>query len=656
MDVSIIIVSYKVPYFLEQAIRSILNNKTRFEYEIIVVDNFSQDGTISMVQSKFPDVSLIPLKENLGFSRANNMGLAQANGTYILFLNPDTVLQEDTIDKSIEFMQSKENIGGMGVKMIDGSGQFLPESKRGFPSPEVAFYKAFGFSKFFPRSKRFNTYHLGYLDMDEVNQVDVLSGAFFMVKASVVREVGGWDEQFFMYGEDIDLSYRITQKGYKNYYFPGTTIIHYKGESTKKGSLNYVKAFYEAMIIFAKKHMKGSLASFYVQMLYLAVYLRAGITLLSNWTRRISLLSFDMICIYVGLFYVKNIWEIIRFDDPGYYDYDQRFFYINFPLYVIIWVFTTFLRGGYDPNARNRHVMSGIFLGTIIISAIYAFFPQELRFSRMLILLGSIWAFFVMHASRSIRSLIQNGSLIWSKGRDVNLIIVGSAVESQRVLNLLLKARINVQYIGRLYDHEDDSSEADFLGDMKYIGELVHIYSVNEIVFCSKDVSTQFIFKSMAQLGSQIQYKIIPDQSEYMIGSSDKNSQGSLYAFELNFNISTPNNIRSKRMLDMLYALLMLLMYPLLFLFVRQKWGFLQNILSVLVGSLSWVGYRNRSVQNHLPVLRKSVLDPTDALSIKPTEKSTIDRLDTIYAKDYSVEKDLEIIFKSIANLGRTVD
>ena len=214
MDVSIIIVSYKVPYFLEQAIRSILNNKTRFDYEIIVVDNFSQDGTVSMVQSKFPDVSLISLKENVGFSRANNMGLAQAKGTYILFLNPDTVLQEDTIDKSIEFMQSKENIGGMGVKMIDGSGQFLPESKRGFPSPEVAFYKAFGFSKFFPRSKRFNTYHLGYLDMDEVNQVDVLSGAFFMVKASVVREVGGWDEQFFMYGEDIKTFISLVQRSF----------------------------------------------------------------------------------------------------------------------------------------------------------------------------------------------------------------------------------------------------------------------------------------------------------------------------------------------------------------------------------------------------------------------------------------------------------
>ncbi len=233
---SVIIVNYNVRYFLEQAIVSVLKAAERVETEIIVVDNRSVDGSCEMVERRFPEVRLLRNKENLGFSAANNQGMAMARGEYFLLLNPDTVLAEDTLEKTVAFMDAHPQAGGLGVKMLDGRGSFLPESKRAFPSPDVAFWKAFGFSALFPRSRVFGRYHLGFLDPDEVHEVEVLAGAFMLLRRSVIEQIGGLDEAFFMYGEDIDLSYRIVQAGYKNYYFPHSPIIHYKGESTKKGN------------------------------------------------------------------------------------------------------------------------------------------------------------------------------------------------------------------------------------------------------------------------------------------------------------------------------------------------------------------------------------------------------------------------------------
>jgi len=218
------------------------------------VDNNSVDGSEEMVKEKFPGVCFIANKENVGFARANNQAISRSTGEFILLLNPDTVVEEDTFIKCIRFMDEHPEAGAMGVKMLDGKGNFLPESKRSFPTPTVAFYKAFGLSRLFPRSKTFARYHLGHFSENETHEVEVLSGAFMFIRKSAIDKAGLLDENFFMYGEDIDLSYRITQGGYKNYYFAESNIIHYKGESTKKSSVNYVFVFYRAMIIFAKKH------------------------------------------------------------------------------------------------------------------------------------------------------------------------------------------------------------------------------------------------------------------------------------------------------------------------------------------------------------------------------------------------------------------
>ncbi len=249
--------------------------------EIIVVDNHSTDGSFEFFENKFPQVKFIWNKTNCGFAKANNQALKMANGEYILFLNPDTIVPEDCFEKCISFIKTKNNDCALGIKMIDGKGRFLKESKRAFPSPVTSFFKLSGLSKKFPNSKIFSKYHLGHLDENENHEVNVLAGAFMMIPKKILDITGGFDEDFFMYGEDIDLSYRIQNAGFKNYYFADSTIIHFKGESTRKGSLNYVIVFYKAMSIFVKKHY-GKRAGLFSFFIHIAIIMRASVSAISR--------------------------------------------------------------------------------------------------------------------------------------------------------------------------------------------------------------------------------------------------------------------------------------------------------------------------------------------------------------------------------------
>jgi GT2 family glycosyltransferase len=279
---SVIIVNYNVKYFLEYCLFSVEKALKNIEGEVFVVDNNSTDGSRDFFINKFPRVNFIWNTENEGFAKANNKALHLASGNYILFLNPDTIVSEDCFEKCVSFIQSKNNSVASGVKMVDGSGKFLKESKRAFPSPMTSLYKLSGLTKIFPHSKIFSKYHLGYLNENVNHEIDVLAGAFMMMPKNITDSVGGFDEDFFMYGEDIDLSYRIQKAGYKNFFFAETTIIHFKGGSTKKGSLNYVKLFYKAMSVFVKKHYANAGAGFYKFFLQAAIILRGSVSAISK--------------------------------------------------------------------------------------------------------------------------------------------------------------------------------------------------------------------------------------------------------------------------------------------------------------------------------------------------------------------------------------
>jgi N-acetylglucosaminyl-diphospho-decaprenol L-rhamnosyltransferase len=255
---SIVIVSYNVKYFLEQCLYSIQKATAAcaIKVEVIVIDNCSTDDSIVYLQQKFTEVIFIGNQENVGYAKANNQGWRQAKGELVLFLNPDTIVSEESLKQSIEVLEEYNDVGAVGIRMIDGSGEYLPESKRGLPTPTASFYKLTGLIHLFPTSEKIAQYYMGHLNNKKNYEVFVLAGAYMMVKKSVLEKTGGFDEQFFMYGEDVDLSYRIQKAGYKNVYIGKASIIHFKGESTRKDS-KYIKQFYNAMRIFAKKHFPG---------------------------------------------------------------------------------------------------------------------------------------------------------------------------------------------------------------------------------------------------------------------------------------------------------------------------------------------------------------------------------------------------------------
>jgi len=272
LDLSVIIVSYNAVDFLKLCLHSVYSACHSISAEVFVVDNHSSDDSVDMVRKEFPQTHVIANTNNPGFSVANNQAIKLSKGKYILILNPDTIVAEDTFEKMISLMNSNNKIGCLGIKMIDGSGSFLPESKRGIPTPWNSFCKISGLSSFFKKSKIFNEYHKGYLSNNINHPIEILSGAYMCLRKEVVDKVGMFDETFFMYGEDIDLSYRIIQTGYQNYYFADSTIIHFKGESTSKDKV-YRDRFYKAMILFARKHFSKSYGFIFSILINIAISL-----------------------------------------------------------------------------------------------------------------------------------------------------------------------------------------------------------------------------------------------------------------------------------------------------------------------------------------------------------------------------------------------
>jgi len=281
MLLSIIIVSYEVKYFLEQCLFSVKEAVKLAEkefgglpIEVIVVDNASSDGTVNYLRESFPSINFIPNKTNVGFGRANNQAIETAKGKYILFLNPDTIIPEESLKDCISFLESNAAVGGLGVRMIDGSGRFLVESKRGFPTAWRSFCKLSGLSFLFPSSKIFAGYNLGHVKEEAVLPIEVLAGAYMMVRKKILESIGGFDERFFMYAEDIDLSKRMRDAGFENYYLGTCTVLHFKGESTRRDKI-YIQRFYEAMTLYVQKHYTGFGSGISVAVMKTAIGLRS---------------------------------------------------------------------------------------------------------------------------------------------------------------------------------------------------------------------------------------------------------------------------------------------------------------------------------------------------------------------------------------------
>ena len=648
MKLSIVIVNYNVKYFLEQCLYAATIAASKLGSEIIVVDNDSVDGSCQMVAEKFPMVTLIANKVNVGFSKANNQAIRIAKGEYILLLNPDTVVEEDSFIKIVGFMDKTPDAGGLGVKMIDGKGRFLPESKRGLPTPEIAFWKMFGFSSLFPRSKRFGRYHLGYLDKDQIHEVDVLAGAFMLLRRQTLDKVGLLDEDYFMYGEDIDLSYRITQGGYKNYYFPQTTIIHYKGESTKKGSINYVKVFYNAMIIFAEKHFSKGNARQYAILINLAIYFRALLSLTGRFLKSVMLPLADAFFIYLGFAILLPNWEAYKFE-RGYYP--PEYLHVAVPIYILIWVGCIWLTGGYRKSIRLGRIFKGVLWGTISILVFYSLIDESMRYSRAMLLLGSAWAFLALPAYRYLLYKLPIAALELDLDKQKRIAVVAAIDESKRISELIANSGLKIDTVG--FVSPDHSIHQQFyLGNIHQLSEIIRINKIDELIFSSGDIPSQEIIRIMLDLSDlNIDYKIAPPESLSIIGSNSISTAGDLYIVHIN-SIAKENNKQNKRAFDLVVSALLLTFSPGLIWFTLSKPGFFRSISEVLFGNKSWVGYC-AGTHNHLPPIRKGILSPASLFPDTISEKKK-DELNIVYAKDYKLMNDLEIVLKAWKNIGKS--
>ncbi len=652
MKLSIVIVNYNVEYFLEHCLYSVRNATKNLEAEVFIVDNNSSDGSVQMLKEKFPEYVLIENKENVGFAKANNQAIRQAKGEYILLLNPDTVVEEDTFARCVEFMDRTPDCGGLGVKMIDGNGNLLKESKRGFPTPWASFCKMSGLTSLFPHSKRYSQYYMGHLSYDQTQKVDILAGAYMMMRKECLDKVGLLDEDYFMYGEDIDLSYRITQGGYNNYYFPEAKIIHYKGESTKKASLNYVYTFYNAMAIFASKHLDGKQSRLYSIIIKLAIWLRAGVGFVSRIFSPIALFLVDFVLIYLGFFALERTWALHYWGDINYYP--PHYMLCAVPIYILILLFSVYVCGGYVRRIRVPKIFTGIFVGMVLLLVFYSLLPAEQRYSRAMIVIGSVMSLCVLLLVRFVRNLIGRGGFSIKEKASLRYAIVAEREEAERVAELIRKSDGLPELIVFVSASDTEQGE-NFVGNTSHIDDIIRIYSIDEVVFCSKDLTQTKIGELMSRLAkTNVRFTIVPQSADFIIGSNTIKTPSDLYLVNVN-SITSEDNKRKKRLLDLGVSVLLLLSFVFTVWAMKEPKGFFRNILMVIFNRKTWVGYSlvGEEKTESLPKLPQSVLTVVDTFDSEKLDAETVHKLNLLYAGNYSLGNDLRIILKSFRRLGR---
>lgn len=647
MTLSIVIVNYNVKYFLEQCLESVYHSDLllkegafdgHIDLEVYVVDNNSVDGSVEMVREKFPQVNLIANKDNRGFASANNQALKVCHGDIMLLLNPDTIVEKDTFRKCVEFYAEHPDCGGLAVKMVNGEGKFLKESKRGFPTPAASFYKMSGLIHLFPHSRRIAAYYMGHLSDDETNPVDILPGAYLMISREALAKVGLLDESYFMYGEDIDFSWRIKLAGFENYYLPSARIIHYKGECTKHGSMNYVYTFYNAMSIFVKRYFSGSGAKLFNLLLHIAIWGRACLAWFKRLAQAVSVPIADFAAAFAGFLGIKHLWATYWVSNINYYP--PEYTWLVIPLYILLLMLCSWLYGGYEKPVRLIRIVKGMALGCAILLVFYSLLNESQRYSRALLLLGCAWTTLSTLSIRELLSMLHIPGYDLRPLRRHSCIIVGGEEETKRVKTLYESfCNAEIETVGNT---DLDSAK---------LNEMIHCYKADEIIFCSKDISIQHIIDLMTKLGqmpgkrTQIDYKIVPTDSDFVIGSNSINCAEDLYTEELH-TIASPLNRRNKRLFDILTALLLILLSPILFWFQRRKKSYFKHCWNVLVGRQSWVG-------TDCGESRSGIFSPEDALAHRVSNLSPElrQRLQLRYLRNYKLSSDFIILAKNLFNI-----
>ncbi len=654
MDLSIIIVNYNVKEFLQNLIYSIKKSACNISHEIIIVDNNSEDGSVEFIKEKFltlEGVKLIANKENLGFSRANNIGLSEAKGKYLLLLNPDTVVSEDTFAKMIDFFESHPEAGLGGCKILNPDGSLQLACRRSFPGPWTAFCKVAGLSSLFPQNPLFARYNLTYLDENETYEVDAVSGSFMMLTREAYAKVGGLDEEFFMYGEDLDLCYRIQKAGLKVFYVHSTQIIHYKGESTRRSGLDENKYFYNAMHLFVKKHLSSS---FLVE-----IILRSAI-----WFRNIFAFLGRRKIIFVGLLLDFLLFDLTLFAAAAIYrnlttwvGFKDSDLILIYTIPAFLQIIVSSLMGVYKKNTISvLKNFSGIIVGFFILSSVTFFFKQY-AYSRAVVIITYLILLFSLSFWRIFLKLFfKIGSVDEISAK--RTLIVGTNKPAIQIANKLNTRRTDYHQInGLIAVSQEDVGR--YIDDFQVIGSIQNIKKViiekdiSEVIFSTEEVPYNKMMSVVAECQNiNVEFKIIGNNLDFLVGKTSVSFLDDLSLFDIQYNISNPLHKIIKSVFDYTIALLVLFfIYP--FIYLTSKLNkkksdfrnFILNVPLVFSGKVSFVGPRSGSNLNNLYLGKKGI---TGYWYIENSEGGNSEKLDILYAKNQNIWLDLEILGKTL--------
>lgn len=655
MDLSIIIVNYNVKEFLQNCIHSIQKATKNITSEIIVVDNASDDGSVELLQSQFPEVKLFVNNKNLGFSAANNIGLQYSTGKHLLLLNPDTIVEENTFDTLIDFFNTNPDAGLAGCKILNPDGTLQLACRRSFPGPWTSFCKVTGLSSLFPKSKIFARYNLTYLDENKTYEVDAISGSFMMMKREVFEKIGGLDEIFFMYGEDLDWCYRVQKAGYKVYYVHSTQIIHYKGESTKRSSLDETKLFYNAMHLFVKKHLA---TSFIVEIiLRTAIMARELIAFIARGKLILFSLFLDIITFNLSLLLAENLYSNFKT-------------WLGFPhdsLWIVYTVPVTFhlLTGFIFRNYRKENIsllsnLTSVIAAFFVISSLTYFF-KEYAYSRGVVILTYIILFFFTSFWRIIYKFYVRIGLPGLQHTKINTLIVGTSASAVEIASKLKSNYISFHsIIGMISTTRKEigtkAGDFDVVGSIENIRKIIHEKKINEVIFSSKELSYKQIMSIVAECQQErVEFRLAGENIDFIVGKSSINLLNDIPLFEISYNISQPVNRLFKRVFDILLSIFILIfLYPFILLLkgrrVKGKTfsGLVFQTPGVLSGNYSFVGPNDSDNQGKL-YLGKPGLTGLWFTEIEGTE--SIEKLNIFYAKNQNIWLDLEIMGKTIQKL-----
>ena len=675
-DITVIIVNYKVKEYIANLLSSISKARQGLKLQIIVVDNASGDQSVEYLSERFPEVTYIANEENLGFGKANNQAIKIAEGTYTLIINPDTVVSEDTFTTLIDHMQEHPECGAAGCKILNPDGSFAPESRRSVPTIWSAFSRVLGLNSLFPKSKLFNQYNMSWLDENEQAEIPVLSGSFMFWRTGVLQQLGGFDERFFMYGEDIDLCYRIQDTGKTIHYVPGTSIIHYKGESTRKGDLKYIWIFNKALLQFFDKHHSSKYSFFFKVFIYSAIWLKTLTGLITHNLHLIGFVTTDLLLLNASI--VLGFLLRFQFSYEVFSNIQNfRFLWINLlasAIYVFTGSFLDLFRSQKESISNQLRAIAASYFGVAFIT----FFARNLAYSRLALIIGFGISIVLMLLIRLVQiNLSRNERKVAGRLKRSRVLLVGDTVDTEEIrAKIHSRPDWNYEVIGTISVKEHAGNA---LGSLSQLEDLIKAYQADQVLFSLKSISYKNMLRQISMLQPHgILFKLIPDSMDFILGKSNVEYLESIPLVEVGLAYSKGTNQFLKRLLDLMvsvpsWLILWAITFPGL-IFSRtdkkkvagmtyysspesNKWKNRTLMFwNIVRGKMSLVGfpfyYRTRSGYHSKPGLT-GLIQLNQSRIQSPEDR---ENYELYYLQNYSVWMDIDILMKTVFNGAGTTE